>query len=80
MVKKNFKYRNNSYLPKGFQLTPPNRIPLEIFIKKSTLYFQSYSHDKKYILVVGLVLGKKNSEIVFLSFCQIFQLIKKFIS
>jgi len=34
-------------LPKGFQLAPPNRIPLEIKERIGTLYFQSYSHDKK---------------------------------
>jgi len=52
-------------LPKGFQLAPPDRIPPEIKERIGNLYFQSYSPDKKNILVVGPVLGKKYSEIVF---------------
>nr|AND48644.1 apocytochrome f of cytochrome b6/f complex [Sphagnum contortum] len=52
-------------LPEGFQLAPPDRIPPEIKERIGNLYFQSYSPDKKNILVVGPVPGKKYSEIVF---------------
>jgi apocytochrome f len=52
-------------LPEGFELAPPNRIPEEIKNKVGKLYFQSYSPDKKNILVVGPVPGKKYSEMVF---------------
>ncbi|KAH9556024.1 hypothetical protein CY35_07G003400 [Sphagnum magellanicum] len=52
-------------LPEGFQLAPPDRIPPEIKERIGNLYFQSYSLDKKNILVVGPVPGKKYSEIVF---------------
>nr|AND48479.1 apocytochrome f of cytochrome b6/f complex [Flatbergium sericeum] len=51
-------------LPEGFQLAPPDRIPPEIKERIGNLYFQSYSPDKKNILVVGPVPGKKYSEIV----------------
>ncbi|CAK9189302.1 unnamed protein product [Sphagnum troendelagicum] len=46
-------------LPEGFQLAPPDRIPPEIKERIGNLYFQSYSPDKKNILVVGPVPGKK---------------------
>lgn len=52
-------------LPEGFEVAPPNRIPEEIKNKVGKLYFQSYSPDKKNILVVGPVPGKKYSEMVF---------------
>nr|AND47824.1 apocytochrome f of cytochrome b6/f complex [Sphagnum strictum] len=52
-------------LPEGFQLAPPDRIPPEIKERIGNLYFQSHSPDKKNILVVGPVPGKKYSEIVF---------------
>nr|YP_009105886.1 apocytochrome f of cytochrome b6/f complex [Microthamnion kuetzingianum]AIT94680.1 apocytochrome f of cytochrome b6/f complex [Microthamnion kuetzingianum] len=52
-------------LPEGFELAPANRIPEEIKNKVGKLYFQSYSPDKKNILVVGPVPGKKYSEMVF---------------
>ena len=52
-------------LPEGFELAPPDRIPPEIKEKIGNLYFQPYSSDKKNILVIGPVPGKKYSEIVF---------------
>lgn len=52
-------------LPEGFELAPPERIPEEMKAKVGKLYFQPYSPDKKNILVVGPVPGKKYSEMVF---------------
>nr|YP_009041013.1 PetA [Tetraphis pellucida]AIB08511.1 PetA [Tetraphis pellucida] len=52
-------------LPKGFELAPPDRIPPEMKEKIGNLYFQPYRSDKKNILVIGPVPGKKYSEIVF---------------
>ncbi len=52
-------------LPEGFQLAPPDRIPEEMKNKVGKLYYQPYSEDKKNILVVGPVAGKKYSEMVF---------------
>nr|BDW36524.1 cytochrome f [Hyophila propagulifera] len=52
-------------LPKGFELAPSDRIPPEIKEKIGNLYFQPYSSDKKNIIVIGPVPGKKYSEIVF---------------
>ena len=52
-------------LPKGFELAPSDRIPPEMKEKIGNLYFQPYSSDKKNIIVIGPVPGKKYSEIVF---------------
>lgn len=52
-------------LPEGFELAPPERIPEEMKAKVGKLYFSPYSPDKKNILVVGPVPGKKYSEMVF---------------
>lgn len=52
-------------LPEGFELAPPERIPEEMKSKIGKLYFQPYSAEKKNILVVGPVPGKKYSEMVF---------------
>lgn len=52
-------------LPKGFELAPSERIPPEIKEKVGNLYFQPYSSDKKNIIVIGPIPGKKYSEIVF---------------
>lgn len=52
-------------LPDGFEIAPPERIPEEMKAKVGKLYFQPYSPDKKNILVVGPVPGKKYSEMVF---------------
>lgn len=52
-------------LPEGFELAPPDRIPPDIKEKIGNLYFQTYRPDKKNILVIGPVPGKKYSEIVF---------------
>jgi apocytochrome f len=52
-------------LPEGFQLAPPDRIPEEMKKKVGKLYYQPYSDEKKNILVVGPVSGKKYSEMVF---------------
>lgn len=51
-------------LPEGFELAPADRIPEEIKKKVGKLYYQPYSPDKKNILVVGPVPGKKYSEMV----------------
>lgn len=52
-------------LPKGFELAPSDRIPPEMREKIGNLYFQPYSSDKKNIIVIGPVPGKKYSEIIF---------------
>ena len=52
-------------LPEGFEIAPPDRIPEEMKAKVGKLYFQPYSPEKKNILVVGPVPGKKYSEMVF---------------
>lgn len=52
-------------LPEGFQLAPPDRIPEEMKNKIGKLYYQPYSEEKKNILVVGPIAGKKYSEMVF---------------
>ena len=52
-------------LPEGFSAAPAERIPAEMKTKVGKLYFQPYSDDKKNILVVGPVPGKKYSEMVF---------------
>jgi len=46
-------------------LAPSDRIPPEMKEKIGNLYFQSYSSDKKNIIVIGPIPGKKYSEIVF---------------
>lgn len=51
-------------LPEGFELAPADRVPEEIKKKVGNLYYQPYSPDKKNILVVGPVPGKKYSEMV----------------
>ena len=52
-------------LPEGFELAPQDRIPEEMKNKVGNLYFQPYTSEKKNILVIGPVPGKKYSEIVF---------------
>ena len=52
-------------LPEGFELAPQDRIPEEMKSKVGNLYFQPYTPDKKNILVIGPVPGKKYSELVF---------------
>ena len=52
-------------LPEGFEIAPPDRIPEEMKSKVGKLYFQPYTAEKKNILVVGPVPGKKYSEMVF---------------
>ena len=52
-------------LPDGFEVAPSDRIPEEMKNKVGKLYFQPYSEEKKNILVVGPVPGKKYSEMVF---------------
>ena len=52
-------------LPEGFELAPADRIPEEMKTKVGKLYFQPYSEDKKNILVIGPIPGKKYSEMVF---------------
>nr|YP_009632321.1 apocytochrome f of cytochrome b6/f complex [Parallela transversalis]AYQ22910.1 apocytochrome f of cytochrome b6/f complex [Parallela transversalis] len=51
-------------LPDGFELAPADRIPEEMKKKVGNLYYQPYSPEKKNILVVGPVTGKKYSEMV----------------
>jgi len=52
-------------LPEGFEIAPPDRIPQEMKDKVGKVYFQPYSEDKKNILVVGPVPGKKYSKLTF---------------
>nr|UIO59420.1 Cytochrome f [Chlorella desiccata (nom. nud.)] len=52
-------------LPEGFEIAPPERIPAEMKAKVGKLYFSPYTPEKKNILVVGPVPGKKYSEMVF---------------
>lgn len=51
-------------LPEGFELAPADRIPEEMKKKVGSLYYTPYSPEKKNILVVGPVPGKKYSEMV----------------
>lgn len=51
-------------LPEGFELAPADRIPEELKKKVGNLYYSPYSPEKKNILVVGPVPGKKYSEMV----------------
>lgn len=52
-------------LPEGFELAPVDRITPKMKERIGNLYFQAYKPDKKNILVVGPVPGKRYSEIVF---------------
>ena len=52
-------------LPEGFQIAPPERISSELQEKVGKLYFKPYSEDKKNIIIVGPVPGKKYSEMTF---------------
>jgi apocytochrome f len=51
-------------LPEGFELAPADRIPEEMKQKVGNLFYQSYSPERKNILVVGPVPGKQYSEMV----------------
>jgi apocytochrome f len=51
-------------LPEGFELAPSDRVPEEMKKKVGKLYYAPYSPEKKNILVVGPVPGKKYSEMV----------------
>nr|YP_009238268.1 apocytochrome f of cytochrome b6/f complex [Chlorotetraedron incus]AMO01146.1 apocytochrome f of cytochrome b6/f complex [Chlorotetraedron incus] len=51
-------------LPEGFELAPADRVPEEMKKKVGKLFYQTYSPEKKNILVVGPVPGKKYSEMV----------------
>jgi len=52
-------------LPKGFHLSPPDRITPEQLKTRNTLYFQPYNKDRKNIIVVGPVPGKEHRKIAF---------------
>nr|YP_009519239.1 Apocytochrome f [Caulerpa verticillata]AYC65078.1 Apocytochrome f [Caulerpa verticillata] len=52
-------------LPEGFELAPKDRISPELKTKIKGLSFQPYSKNRKNILVVGPVAGKKYSQMVF---------------
>lgn len=52
-------------LPDGFQLASPERIDRQIKERVGKLFFQPYSDDKKNILVVGPVPGKRYQKITF---------------
>ena len=52
-------------LPEGFQVAPPERMSTETKEKVGKLYFQPYSEDKKNIIIVGPVPGKKYNEMTF---------------
>jgi apocytochrome f len=51
-------------LPEGFELAPADRIPDELKKKVGDVYYQTYSPEKKNILVVGPLPGQKYSELV----------------
>jgi apocytochrome f len=51
-------------LPEGFELAPADRVPEEIKKKVGDVYYQSYTPEKKNILVVGPIPGKQYSELV----------------
>jgi apocytochrome f len=51
-------------LPEGFELAPADRVPAEIKEKVGKLFYQPYSPEKKNILIVGPVPGKKYSKMV----------------
>nr|AMN09139.1 apocytochrome f of cytochrome b6/f complex [Rotundella rotunda] len=51
-------------LPEGFELAPADRVPEEMKKKVGNLFYSPYSPEKKNILVVGPVPGKKYSEMV----------------
>lgn len=51
-------------LPEGFELAPADRVPEEMQKKVGKLYYQPYTPEKKNILVVGPVPGKKFSDMV----------------
>jgi len=51
-------------LPEGFELAPADRVPEEMKKKVGKLFYAPYSPEKKNILVVGPVPGKKYSEMV----------------
>jgi apocytochrome f len=51
-------------LPEGFELAPEDRLPEEIKKKLKNVFYQPYSPEKKNILVVGPLPGKKYSELV----------------
>lgn len=51
-------------LPEGFELAPADRIPEEMKKKVGDVYYQPYSPEKKNILVVGPLPGKKYSDLV----------------
>lgn len=52
-------------LPDGFEIAPEERLTASTKEKLKNLYFQPYASDKKNIIVVGPVPGKKYSEMVF---------------
>jgi apocytochrome f len=52
-------------LPDGFQIVPIEQIDTQIKERVGKLYFQPYSEEKKNILVVGPVPGKKYQKIIF---------------
>nr|QBX98385.1 apocytochrome f of cytochrome b6/f complex [Chloropicon sp. RCC4434] len=52
-------------LPEEFEIAPADRIPEEISAKVGKLFFQPYSPDKKNIVVVGPLPGKKYTDMVF---------------
>lgn len=55
-------------LSEGFKLAPPDRILPRMKEKIDNLSFQNYRPTKKNIIVIGIVLDEKNSEIIFLIF------------
>jgi apocytochrome f len=52
-------------LPEGFQLAPTERLSPELKKKVGSVAFQPYNSERKNILVVGPIPGKKYQEIVF---------------
>ena len=52
-------------LPEGFEIAPKDRIPEEISAKVGKLAFQPYSPEKKNIIIVGPLPGKKYMNMTF---------------
>jgi apocytochrome f len=52
-------------LPEGFEISPPEKLSTEVAEKVKGIYFQPYSPERKNIVVVGPLPGKKYNEMTF---------------
>ena len=52
-------------LPEGFEIAPPEKLSTEVAEKVKGIYFQPYSPERKNIVVVGPLPGKKYNEMTF---------------